>query len=159
MKSNCFTTALLLLGLLVAGCAKVQPPPPVVSVPVQPPAKPAVKVSRFTLMAQRIAGTTNLPATVRTIDPFLKLPKDTSLSGLFLAVGPPDNELGSGFWYYTYRLHDGSTLHVASNDNVTIREVTHVKADFSITFIIDNRQKLYTPDIGSDLKAAPQQKP
>lgn len=139
-----------LLVIVSAGCASVKPPPPPAPVAPKPVAKPAVKVSRFTLMAQQIAGTTNLPATARTIDPFLRLPKDSTLAGVFLAVGPPDNELGSGSWYYAYRLLDGSTLYVGSNDNATIREMTHVRKDLSLNFIIDNRTKLTKPRVGSD---------
>lgn len=154
MKLIGYILVVLCVAGIFGGCAKVRPSLPVAA-PPQVTTKPAPKVNRFTLAAQRIAGTTNLPATVRTIDPFLALPKDTTLGGLFLAVGPPDNEQGSGFWFYTYRLQDGSTLYVGSNDNMTVREVTHIKADLSLSFIIDNRKKITDPIIGGNRKTTP----
>jgi len=96
-----------------------------------------VEQSVLRRIAERVAGTDELPATARTLAPFLKMNEKTTMSQLFRAVGVPDDDGGSGLHIYVYFLNDGSKVLVGTGGGEPIAYITHVKPNGSWTRVID----------------------
>jgi hypothetical protein len=70
------------------------------------------------------------PATVRQLEPFKKLKRDSSVMDMIKLVGNPDDEAGSGIYILVYKLEDGTEVHIgAANLNESLMYIVHVSKD------------------------------
>ena len=133
-------TRILAVGLVVVslrsgGCGVNQEPSRATA--LRRAHQPRVEQSYLRRIAERVAGTDDLPATARTLAPFLKMNEKTTMSQLFRAVGVPDDDGGSGLRIYVYLLNDGSKVFVGTGGGEPIAYITYVKPDGSWKKLIE----------------------
>ncbi len=118
---------LFCLSLSLLGCSAREPRTAASRpVPDTPPARntthPDDGISQPILELIKVP---NAPETARHIDAFRSLKRAMTMADVVRQCGPPDLDVGSGFYIFIYNLDDGSTVRVETGDLKRLLCVIH----------------------------------